>query len=117
VQITPTQIDDNYDFELDSMASQSMLPTRKWLQEKWRIISVKEKTETAHADMRKWIEDHARTEMGKAGIYEDLPPGKGEPIGWFKRAHVRLYSCSQFHAVHLLTSIIVYSIATPCQKG
>ncbi len=49
-----------------------------------------DKAETPHADMRKWIEEHARAEMAKAGIYEGLPAGGSESIGGFKRAHVNL---------------------------
>jgi hypothetical protein len=110
-------MEDDYDFERDSLASQSSRPTRIRLQEKFRVIQVLDQAETTPADMKKWIEEHARAEMAKAGSYENLPARDTECIGGFMRAHVRLQLLSLFCASHLLISFIVYSIATPCQIG
>ena len=96
VQIQPTQMEEDYDFERDSLASQSSRTTRIRLQEKFRVIQVLDKSETTPADMRKWIEEQARAEMAKAGNYEDLPARDTESIGGFKRAHVRLQLLSLF---------------------
>jgi hypothetical protein len=66
------------------------------LQEKFRVIQVLDKAETTPADMKKWIEEHARAEMAKAGNYEDLPARDTESIGGFKRAHARLQLLTLF---------------------
>ncbi len=91
VQIVPTQMEDDYDFTLDSLASQSSRTTRVRvrLQEKFRGIRVLDKADTTPADMKNWIVEYTRTEMAKAGSHEDLPARDAEFIGGFKRAHVR----------------------------
>ena len=85
--ISATQYDDDEDIERDSLTSSQTGSTRIRLQERWRIIGIKNKTTESPEAIKQWIEDHALAEMTKAGNYEDLRPVPTD-VGGFKRAHV-----------------------------
>ena len=86
VSVYPTQMAYDYDFERDSLSSQSTRQ-RAQLQEKMKIVAVKLKKDYTPAKFNEWLQAYAKSEMAKAGPSEDLHC-KGEHIGGFPRAHV-----------------------------
>jgi hypothetical protein len=92
-KIRCTQEDDDFDFERDSLASQSSRTARTRLQEKWRFIGSQDKLTKSTEEIKEWIEVHAKAEMQKSGMYDDVTPVPGG-FGGFKRAHVRIDLCS-----------------------
>ena len=99
VSVYPTQMAYDYDFERDSLSSQSTRQ-RAQLQEKMKVVAVKLKKDYTPAQFNEWLQAYAKAEMAKAGPCEDLHC-KGEHIGGFPRAHVsvKFYTCMLIHGL------------------
>ncbi len=111
VQIVPTQMEDDDDFKRAPWACNLCTPPVNGCK-KSLGLSMCSTRQRQHLGL---IEEYVGAEMAKARIYEDLPARDSESIGGFKHAHVR--TIFTFPASHLLISIILYSISTPCQNG
>ena len=79
---------EDFDFDARSMTSQSSRTARTRLMAPFREIGTRLKVEFNADEIKKWIEDHARTEMLKAGDLEDLR-AKSTHVGGFRQANVR----------------------------
>ena len=78
---------DDFEFEADSMTSQSSRTARTRLTEKFEVVRIFSKKEFTEERINKFIEDHAKAEMAKAGQLEDLL-GRATNIGGFKQVNV-----------------------------
>ncbi len=88
--IPATQEDEDYEFERDSVRSNSSRSTRIRLQEKFRVIDKKSADSLTPAGQKEWFRKHASKIMDQSGNSDDVDPADVE-FGGFKRVQVRLY--------------------------
>jgi hypothetical protein len=77
----------DFDCEWDSLSSQSTCTFCVRLQEKFRVVGIKNKADNTPAEMREWMDDFARAELNEAGTLRNLQHDPRD-LGGFKRAHV-----------------------------
>ena len=86
---------EDFDFDAQSMTSQSSRTARTRLMAQFREIGTRSKSEFTPEQIKKWIEDHAKTEMLKAGDLEDLRR-RASDVGGFRQANVRFLAIILF---------------------
>jgi hypothetical protein len=90
-QIGTRQFEEDDLYERDSVGSSQTGSTRVRLQERWRVIGIKEKATTTHDQFNEWMQEHGRAEMAKAGLHEDLNPVATD-VGGFKLVNVSYFN-------------------------
>ena len=86
---------EDFDFDAQSMTSQSSRTARTRLMAQFREIGTRSKSDFTPEQIKKWIEDHAKTEMLKAGDLEDLRR-RASDVGGFRQANVRFLAIILF---------------------
>ena len=76
------------ELEAESMTSQSSRTARTRLMERFREIGTKPMADNTPEQINIWIADYAKSEMARAGDFEELRP-KSTDIGGFKQANER----------------------------
>ena len=94
--VSATQEDDEWDFERDSVASQSSRTPRKRLIERWQVVDVKRKSDSTKEEVLEMFADFAIDELAKAGPSDDVV-AREDDLGLFRRVQVR------FHAIFFVT--------------
>jgi hypothetical protein len=87
--IPATQEDEDFEYERDSVRSNSSRSTRIRLQDKYRVIDEKPSdffTPTGHKD---WIKKHAAQITAQSGNPDDIQPDS--EYGGFKKVQIRVY--------------------------
>jgi hypothetical protein len=79
-----TQQEDDFDYERDSVSSNSSWSTRIRLQEKIGVIDQKPAYSTTPANIKDWIRKHAANVMAQSCNHEDVDPSDAAYCG-FKR--------------------------------
>jgi hypothetical protein len=78
-----------HDDDSDFLQSYSKTP-RKKLQTKCKFLDVVQTADSIPQQIQTWLAETAALDMAKAGLIEEMRPGKNE-LGGFRREHVNEY--------------------------
>ncbi len=111
-QIPATQEDEDYEFERDSVRSNSSRSTRIRLQEKFRIIDKISTDSLTPAGQKEWFRKHVSQVMAQSGNTDDLDPANDD-FGGFKRVQVRSYLFVSIRLAVLRSNFSLLSTVLP----